>query len=136
LLDKRGFDAFAESACQSFYAKVGRPGLCCRDVHHAAAGSGALQYRRIGSKDREMGNKVKGDIMKTQGTNNQATDMVMEPRFDREAIGLLVYSYWEQQGCRNDSAEEDWFRAEEEYRKRLAAAAMELGSFDYSENTN
>ena len=27
LLDKRGFDAFAEHACQSFYAKVGRPGL-------------------------------------------------------------------------------------------------------------
>jgi transposase len=27
LLNKRGFDAFAESACESFYAKVGRPGL-------------------------------------------------------------------------------------------------------------
>ena len=27
LLDKRGFDSFAESACESFYAKVGRPGL-------------------------------------------------------------------------------------------------------------
>jgi len=27
LLSKRGFDAFAESACASFYAKVGRPGL-------------------------------------------------------------------------------------------------------------
>lgn len=27
LLDKRGFDAFAESVCRSFYAKVGRPGL-------------------------------------------------------------------------------------------------------------
>jgi transposase len=27
LLDKRGFDGFAESACESFYAKVGRPGL-------------------------------------------------------------------------------------------------------------
>ncbi len=26
-LSKRGFDAFAESACESFYAKVGRPGL-------------------------------------------------------------------------------------------------------------
>jgi hypothetical protein len=24
LLSKRGFDAFAESACESFYAKVGR----------------------------------------------------------------------------------------------------------------
>src|SRR5580692_3001916 len=27
ILSKRGFDAFAESACASFYAKVGRPGL-------------------------------------------------------------------------------------------------------------
>jgi transposase len=27
LLSKRGFDVFAESACESFYAKVGRPGL-------------------------------------------------------------------------------------------------------------
>jgi transposase len=27
LLNKRGFDLFAESACQRFYAKVGRPGL-------------------------------------------------------------------------------------------------------------
>jgi transposase len=27
LLGKRGFDAFAESACESFYAKTGRPGL-------------------------------------------------------------------------------------------------------------
>ena len=27
LLSKRGFDEFAESACESFYAKTGRPGL-------------------------------------------------------------------------------------------------------------
>jgi transposase len=27
ILSKRGFDAFAESACESFYAKTGRPGL-------------------------------------------------------------------------------------------------------------
>ena len=27
LLDKRGFDVFAEEACSSFYARVGRPGL-------------------------------------------------------------------------------------------------------------
>src|ERR1700723_482222 len=27
LLSKRGFDAFAELACESFYAKTGRPGL-------------------------------------------------------------------------------------------------------------
>ena len=27
LLDKRGFDAFAENACLSFNEKVGRPGL-------------------------------------------------------------------------------------------------------------
>jgi hypothetical protein len=40
LLDKRGFDAFAENACLSFYAKVGRPGLApgwreISSVHHA-----------------------------------------------------------------------------------------------------
>jgi transposase len=27
LLDKRGFDRFAEEVCRTFYAKVGRPGL-------------------------------------------------------------------------------------------------------------
>jgi hypothetical protein len=27
LLNTQGFDAFAESACERFYAKVGRPGL-------------------------------------------------------------------------------------------------------------
>src|ERR1019366_9197054 len=27
LLNRRGFDSFAESACRKFYAKVGRPGL-------------------------------------------------------------------------------------------------------------
>ena len=27
LLGKRGFDAFAESECESFYARTGRPGL-------------------------------------------------------------------------------------------------------------
>jgi transposase len=27
LLSKRGFDAFVEAACESFYAKTGRPGL-------------------------------------------------------------------------------------------------------------
>ena len=32
-----------------------------RDVHHAAAGSGALQHRGIRLEDREMGDKAKRD---------------------------------------------------------------------------
>jgi hypothetical protein len=47
----------------------------------------------------------------------------MEPALDQEAIARLAYSYWEARGCRNDSPEEDWFRAEAELRNQLAAAA-------------
>lgn len=32
----------------------------------------------------------------------------------RERIALLAYSYWESRGCQGGSAEEDWFRAEQE----------------------
>ena len=38
-----------------------------RDVHHAAASSGALQHRGIGFEDRELGHKGKGDNVKMQG---------------------------------------------------------------------
>ena len=41
----------------------------------------------------------------------------------REAIGRLAYFYWEERGCPNGSADEDWFRAEADLRNRLAAAA-------------
>jgi hypothetical protein len=39
---------------------------------------------------------------------------------DYEAIARLAYFYWEARGCEDDSPEEDWFRAEAEYRNRLA----------------
>ena len=42
LLSKRGFDAFAESACESFYAKVGRPGLPPPGVYLLSRTSGRV----------------------------------------------------------------------------------------------
>jgi hypothetical protein len=59
----------------------------------------------------------------TSPTDNPATGMVIRPEIDRETIAVLAYSYWNARGCPNDSAEEDWFRAEAELRNRLAAAA-------------
>jgi hypothetical protein len=95
---------------------------------------GAL-YRGIWFEDREVGDKDKGDIVKTQEEHmhtasgsshrsDEATDLDIEhPTLDQEAIARLAYSYWEERGCPNDSPDEDWFRAETELRNRLAAAA-------------
>jgi hypothetical protein len=89
-----------------------------------------------------MGNKAKGDIVKTQRadmhtkrgsnrTNHEGTDLVIENNtLDREAIARLAYFYWEARGCPYDSDHEDWFRAEAELRKQFAAAADGLASFD------
>ena len=48
---------------------------------------------------------------------------IEHPTLDPEAIGRLAYFYWEERGCPNDSADEDWFRAEAELRNLLTAAA-------------
>jgi hypothetical protein len=82
-----------------------------------------------------MGDKAKGDIVKTQGkvmctdrgnsdANNETSDAVIEtPMSDQEAIARAAYFYWEARGCPHDSPHEDWFRAEAELRNRLAASA-------------
>lgn len=54
---------------------------------------------------------------------DEAPGGIEHPALDQEAIGRLAYFYWEERGCPNDSAAEDWFRAEAELRNRLAAAA-------------
>jgi hypothetical protein len=51
------------------------------------------------------------------------TGGIEHPALDQEAIGRLAYFYWEERGCPNDSADEDWFRAEAELSNRLAVAA-------------
>ena len=37
-----------------------------------------------------------------------------------DEVRLLAYQYWEERGCPNDSAEEDWIRAEQEIARRAA----------------
>lgn len=40
------------------------------------------------------------------------------PASDQAEIARLAYSYWEARGGQGGSAEEDWLRAEQEYRHR------------------
>ena len=40
------------------------------------------------------------------------------PQLKTEEIARLAYSYWEARGCQGGSADEDWFRAEQELRAR------------------
>ena len=40
---------------------------------------------------------------------------------EREEVARIAYTYWQARGGQGGSAEEDWLRAEEEYRERRAA---------------
>ena len=42
---------------------------------------------------------------------------------DHEELARLAYSYWQDRGCPIGSPEEDWYRAENELRKPIAATA-------------
>jgi hypothetical protein len=92
---------------------------------------GALQHQYVGFARPEVSGKVKGDIVKTQEElenshrGDEATGGIEHPALDQKVIGRLAYFYWEERGCPNDSADEDWFRAEAELRNRLAATASE-----------
>jgi hypothetical protein len=57
-------------------------------------------------------------------TNNEATGLVTDGAFDREAIALSAYFYWEARGRPHDSPHEDWFKAEAEICNRLGATAI------------
>ena len=45
----------------------------------------------------------------------------LDPVLEHEEIARLAYSYWEARGSSPGSAEEDWYRAEEELKRRAAA---------------
>ena len=48
-----------------------------------------------------------------------STDDVLRPSVSEyEQIALLAYSFWEARGRQGGSPEEDWFRAEAEFRRR------------------
>jgi hypothetical protein len=73
-----------------------------------------------------MGDHAKGDIVKTQDKDMHTEhETSSDPVVDPEAIALLAYYYWEARGCPHDSPDEDWFRAEAEFRNRLVASATE-----------
>jgi hypothetical protein len=42
---------------------------------------------------------------------------------EQEEIAKLAYSYWEARGQRGGSPEEDWARAEQEYRQKHATVS-------------
>ena len=45
-----------------------------------------------------------------------------DPAAERDEIERLAHAYWAARGCPSGSAEEDWFRAEQEVRARRAGS--------------
>jgi DUF2934 family protein len=48
-------------------------------------------------------------------------DVATAPPLEHKKIARLAYSYWEARGRPDGSPEQDWFRAEEELRRRKSA---------------
>jgi len=46
-----------------------------------------------------------------------------ESAIAHDVIALLAYSYWEARGCPYGSPEEDWFHAEQDLQRNVAAVA-------------
>ena len=46
----------------------------------------------------------------------------VHPVIEHDEIARLAYSYWQARGFYGGSAEDDWLRAEQELKKRTAAA--------------
>jgi len=57
---------------------------------------------------------------RTQAADVPPTERASTAPLEHKRIARLAYSYWEARGRRLGSPEEDWFRAEEELRRRKA----------------
>jgi hypothetical protein len=55
--------------------------------------------------------------------NARINDAVTDREPDHEEVQRLAYALWEQGGCRQGTAEEDWYRAEEILRSNGASSA-------------
>jgi len=42
---------------------------------------------------------------------------------ERDEVERLAYFYWQERGCQHGSPDEDWYRAEEEVRRRRTPSA-------------
>jgi hypothetical protein len=69
----------------------------------------------------DPGRETKAVESSVQGSAEAATSPAPVP--ESEEIARLAYSYWEARGGQGGSPQEDWARAEQEFRKRRQTAA-------------
>jgi hypothetical protein len=52
-------------------------------------------------------------------STSESNEEILRPAVSEyEQIELLAYSFWEARGCQGGSPEEDWYQAEQEFRRR------------------
>jgi Protein of unknown function (DUF2934) len=94
-------------------------GATRRNPSPANAASGAIEGDGHMAKKGEPTTNLNAESVSTPPPEVEYTVLAE----DHEAVARLAYSFWEARGCPIGSPEEDWYRAENELRRPLAAAA-------------
>lgn len=94
---------------------TGKTGKVFTQIRSENAWSGSLQFHALGGKpDRYK----RGDSMEDQTTERATSPETSAPSVEtgstQEQVASLAYALWQQRGCPEGSAEEDWLRAEQE----------------------
>ena len=56
----------------------------------------------------------------TRSARDEERDLAsLYAALEHDAIAALAHRYWQERGCPEGSAEEDWFRAEEDFRTKI-----------------
>jgi len=92
------------------------------DLIVSASGATAPARRKVATRTRAQRTTESVDALATPAAEPEsaAVAAVYEP--SREEIAALAYSFWEARGCQEGSPEQDWLRAEEELKTRVASA--------------
>ena len=87
--------------------------------------NGGLAPSMIRSSPKRSKTKAAKTAREAAPTESTSQKLLNSAVSESEQIALLAYSYWEERGRQGGSAEDDWLRAEREFRTRRDRASKE-----------
>ncbi len=94
-------------------------------LERPAKTNGGLAPSIIKSSPKRSSTKASRTAREAAPVERTSQELLNSAVSEREQIALLAYSYWEERGRQGGSPEEDWLRAEREFRARHGRASKE-----------